>query len=88
MLSLSPYILLAIYGAYLLIHFFFGLISVGHIFKTGAASFASFLLTLAFLIYSFAIIFLTWNLVGSFPWGQPIDINYSAFLSPSGPFNP
>jgi hypothetical protein len=76
MLSLSPNLILIPFIIYLVVHFFFALINVKHLFRIGALTFTSFVFTSAFVVYTLLILGGTWAMVGDFDWSKPINIDF------------
>ena len=81
MISIAPVFLLAPFGIYLLVHFSLALLNIRHIFKTGSISLTSFFLTFVFLFYSFAVIGITWGMVGNYTWDQPISLEIGGIVN-------
>ncbi len=79
MLSFSPFFILIPFGLITAIIGFFGLINIAHLVRTGNTTLVSLFFTLLFLGYSFGVLFLTYNLVASYDWHLPVEINYNSF---------
>ena len=87
MLTFSPLLLLIPYVLFIVIHIFLSLVNVMHIFRTGTASFTSFLFTSVFLVYTLVVIGVTWNILGPFLMQPSVSFDFNSLFSPSAAFN-
>lgn len=81
MVTFPFYIILFVYGFFLLAFAAFGLINIGHLVKTGTLTLTSFIATFLFLCFSTFILWATWNVLVSVDWQQPIVIWDSNWLN-------
>lgn len=77
--SFSPFIIPIPFCLVALVIGFFALINIAHLIRTGNFNFTSFVFTLFFLVYSAAIIYLTYNMTAGFDWQTPITVDFSSF---------
>jgi len=74
MIGFPPYILLIIYGAFLLFYLFFGLAHIIHLAKYGGGTWVGYLAVLFFLSASAIILFVTWYALPALDWQTPIPL--------------
>jgi hypothetical protein len=74
MITIPLYVLLIIFGVFLLTALIFALINVGHLIKTGTLTGASIIATFLFGAYSLVVISLTLSQLVSTDWAQPVTI--------------
>jgi len=74
MIAIPPYILLVVYGAFLLFFVFFGLANIIHIARFGGGTWLGYLAVLFFVSASAIIVFLTWHALPAVDWTTPISL--------------
>lgn len=73
-MSIPLYIFLFIYFAFLIIFVFFSIVNVVHITRTGALTFASFIITTIISAMTIFTLFFTWTLLSGTNWQTPVNI--------------
>lgn len=74
MIAVPPYILLIVYGLFLLFFVFFGLANMFHLAKYGGGTWIGYLVTLLFISTSVIILFVTWISLPPMDWTTPIPV--------------
>lgn len=74
MLAIPPYILLILYGAFLLFFIFFAFANIFSIAKYGGGTFAGFVAVFLFIAASAIVLFLTWQALPPLDWQTPMPI--------------
>lgn len=74
MFGFPPYILLIVYGAFLLFYVFFGLANIIHLAKYGGSTWVGYLSVLFFISATAIILFLTWSALPALDWTTPIPL--------------
>lgn len=74
MLAIPPYILLVVFGAFLLFYLFFGLANIIHLARFGGGNTLGFLFVFFFIAASAIILFLTWQGLPALDWTTPIPL--------------
>ncbi len=74
MITIPLYILLIVFGIFLLTAAIFAIVNVGHLIKTGTFTGASIVATFLFAAYSLIIFSLTLSQLAGIDWTQPVTI--------------
>lgn len=74
MLAIPPYILLLIFGAFLLFFLFFGIANIVHLAKYGGGTKIGYIAVFLFIATSAIILFVTWQALPAVDWQTPIPL--------------
>jgi len=74
MLAIPPYILLVIFGAFLLFFLFFAFANIFSIAKYGGGTTAGFIAVFIFISASAIVLFLIWRALPALDWQTPMPI--------------
>ena len=67
------------YGIVLLFFIIFSLINITHLIRYGATTGVSLFMTFIFLAGAVIILFVSWQILGTINWGQPIVFSLPGF---------
>jgi phosphatidylglycerophosphate synthase len=81
MIIIPLYVLLIVFGVFLLTALIFALVNVGHLIKTGTLTAASFTATFLFGAYTVIVIGLTLSQLAGIDWTQPVTIWNNDWIS-------
>lgn len=80
MFVLPPYILLIIYGVFLLTFAFFSLANIIHLLRHGGGNWLGSLAILLYLASSAIVLFVTWQALPALDWTTPIPILQNSII--------